>query len=197
MCGTLPVLARWMRAVGDSRGSGPGQGTGYTPRMPVRPLRSALLACSPALLLAAPWALAQQAGDAASVATTTDPFQIVTYDYARVLHVEPVQETIRATSTEQQCDQNDGVVASARAGLERVVGSVRRVITGRTPKPASGCRWVQVDHSIQRTIGYDVDYAWRGAKYRSRLADDPGSRLQIRIVVTPMAPAPTRPVAGP
>ncbi len=195
-------MAAATRAASDSKGSGPGQGSGYTPRMPVRSSRSALLACMPALLLAAPLAQAEQAqqaqqADAADTPVTTDPFQIVTYDYARVLHVEPVQETIRASATEQQCDERDGVVASARAGLERVVGSVRRVITGRTPKAAPGCRWVQVEHAIQRTIGYDVDYAWRGAKYRSRLANDPGGRLQIRIVVTPMAAAPVRPVAGP
>lgn len=123
--------------------------------------------------------------------------QIVTYDYARVLHVEPVLDSIRATATEQQCDDDKGVVASARAGLERVVGSVRRVITGTPSKPRPNCRWVQVEHVVQRTTGYDVDYVWRGMKYRSRLADDPGSRLQIRIVITPMANAPADDVAVP
>jgi uncharacterized protein YcfJ len=155
--------------------------------------RHALIVCSPVLLLASTCALAQQAG----VAPPVDPMQIVTYDYARVLHVEPVQDTVRATSTEQQCDSAKGVVASARAGLERVVGSVRRVITGSAPRQATNCRWVQVEHTLQHTVAYDVDYVWRGAKYRSRLANDPGSRLQIRIVVTPMADPPAASVAGP
>ena len=39
---------------------------------------------------------------------------------------------------------------------------------------------------FRRPIAYDVDYVYKGSKYRSRLPDDPGNRLRIRIGVTPV-----------
>ena len=52
------------------------------------------------------------------------------------------------------------------------------------------CRVVPVEREFQRPIAYDVDYIYKGVKYRSRLAEDPGNRLRIRISVVPyVAPA--------
>ncbi len=48
------------------------------------------------------------------------------------------------------------------------------------------CRTVPVEREFRRPIAYDVDYVYQGAKFRSRLADDPGNRLRIRIGVTPV-----------
>ncbi len=50
---------------------------------------------------------------------------------------------------------------------------------------------VQVDRQFQRPIAWDVDYVYKGTKYRSRLAEDPGNRLRVRVAVTPWEdPAP-------
>ena len=45
-----------------------------------------------------------------------------------------------------------------------------------------------LDRQFQRPIAYDVDYVVRGVKYRSRLPQDPGNRLRVKVAVTPMVP---------
>lgn len=89
---------------------------------------------------------------------TVVPAEQVRYDYARVLRVEPVEQVVTVGVSERRC-------ADAR---------------GRE------CRQVRVPRELRRTIGYDVDYTWRGSKYRSRLAQDPGRRLRIRVGITPV-----------
>ena len=36
--------------------------------------------------------------------------------------------------------------------------------------------------------GYDVDYVYKGMKYRSRLPYDPGNRLRVQVSITPFVP---------
>lgn len=96
-------------------------------------------------------------------ADAPEPLEVVRYDYAEVLRVQPVEQVVTVGVIQQQC-------ASA----------------GR-------CRQVKVPREMRTTIGYDVDYTYRGSKYRSRLAHDPGRRLRIRIGITPMASTRPRP----
>ena len=91
-----------------------------------------------------------------------EPMEVVRYDYAEVLRVQPVEQVVTVGVVQQQC---------AEAGR---------------------CRQVKVPREVRTTIGYDVDYTYRGSKYRSRLAHDPGRRLRIRIGITPMASARAR-----
>ena len=126
----------------------------------------------------------------------------VRVDYARVLNVEPVYETLRATRTERVCDSpvQDRSPPKAEEGrLARMWDSVKGVFGGDDDKskPALAppavpprCRTVLVGREFQRPIAYDVDYMYKGMKYRSRLAEDPGTRLRIRISVTPDESAP-------
>lgn len=94
-------------------------------------------------------------------------------EYAQVLHVEPVHQTLHAKATEEDCEH------PAEA-------------SGLTPSKRN-CRTVRVDREFQRVVGYDVDYIHRGVRYRSRLPVDPGKRLRIRIIVVPdMPPAEKR-----
>ena len=37
----------------------------------------------------------------------------------------------------------------------------------------------------RRPIAYDVDYVYRGLKYRSRLPYDPGNRLRVQVSIQP------------
>jgi uncharacterized protein YcfJ len=130
---------------------------------------------------------------------TVIPVENVRIDYARVLRVDPVYQTLTATRAEQHCDADaaaapDDDAASASAnGLSRIVGKMRQALhpKDKSAPPAAGdCRTVQVRREFRRPIAFDVDYIYKGMKYRSRLPEDPGNRLRVRVSVTPyVAPA--------
>jgi uncharacterized protein YcfJ len=124
-------------------------------------------------------AMAQEGG------VTVIQIENVRIDYARVLRVEPVYQTLTATRMEHQCETPSG------KGLTRIVGAVKDALTPGTSDDAAtatseqDCRLVQVEREFKRPIAYDVDYVYKGSKYRSRLPRDPGSRLRVRVSVTP------------
>ena len=119
------------------------------------------------LLFAAilPLAIVMHAAQAESPAGQTAN---VRTEYAQVLRVEPVYQTLRAQAVEQRCDH-----PAEAAG----------VAPGKRD-----CRPVRVERKFQRPVAYDVDYIHRGVTYRSRLPVDPGKRLRVRITVTPDVP---------
>lgn len=47
------------------------------------------------------------------------------------------------------------------------------------------CRLVDVPREERRIAGYDVEYQYKGDVYMSRLPYDPGSKLRVRVSVTP------------
>jgi uncharacterized protein YcfJ len=163
-------------------------------RHPSTLLAAACLAVLPAA------GLAQQAAQR-SVIQTED----VRYDHAQVIRARPVYQTLNATRMEERCRTPDGVVVVEPAGaekgrFERFVEAVRGVLTGdaasnepRTvaarPANAAGCEMVQVERQFRRPIAYDVDYVYKGEKYRSRLPEDPGNLLRVRVSVTPVVGA--------
>ena len=167
----------------------PGSATAYT--LPVMqspdpaPLPR-LLRPLPALLLA----LAAAPVQAQVLDTTVIQAENVRYAYAQVLQVTPVYQTLTATAVEQRCDQTP-LPEEPGSRLSRMVGAVKGALARQEDEPAAAqnCRSVPVQREFQRPIAYDVDYVYRGAKYRSRLADDPGNRLRIRIGVTPVVGA--------
>lgn len=122
-------------------------------------------------------------------------------DYAQVLNVEPVYETLRATRMERECDPVPSPVQQVEATeppgrWSRMLDSVKGLWSSDDeaegePSPSAGqpvpgnCRMVPVRREFQRPIAYDVDYVYKGTKYRSRLLEDPGNRLRIRISVAP------------
>ncbi len=115
----------------------------------------------------------------------------VRFAYAQVLQVTPVYQTLNATAVEEQCEPgSEAAEADGTSRLQRVVGRVRDALggqdEGRGSEPAEGCRMVPVEREYRRPIAYDVDYDYKGLKFRSRLPDDPGNRLRIRIGVTPV-----------
>lgn len=129
--------------------------------------------------------------------TTVVPVENVRLDYAQVLAVEPVYQTLRASRTEMRCEEIPAPKPAAPAEegrWSRIVDSVKGVfVQTPQPEPRTGpakpnCRMVPVDREFRRPIAYDVDYVYKGFKYRSRLAEDPGNRLRIRVSVMPYAP---------
>ena len=170
-------------------------------------LRLALpcLCLSVAGLSAAPRAHAQDAGRETVVMQEN-----VRYDYAQVLNVEPVFQTLRATRTEEHCEpvatrtlepvQVKGG-EEEKGGLRRFWDSVKGIFIqapegddgmeqaphggGNTALLTSECRIVEVGREFRRPIAYDVDYVYKGTKFRSRLPEDPGNRLKLRVSITP------------
>lgn len=102
------------------------------------------------------------------IAQAEDGQANVRVEYAQVLRVEPVYQTLRAQAVEQRCEN-----PAEAAGVAP---------TNRN------CRPVRVEREFRRPVAYDVDYIHRGVKYRSRLPVDPGKRLRVRITVTPDIP---------
>lgn len=175
------------------------------------PLRTALL---PALacVLAAPAMAAPAEEDARNRVVIVENLK---FDYAQVLNVEPVFQTLRATRTEEQCEPvttrtlapvnvtGQEQAAQEKGRFGRLWDSVRSIFKpgeqeadGMPAVPAGApvsngplltrdCRIVPVGREFRRPIAYDVDYVYRGTKYRSRLPEDPGNRLKIRVSVTP------------
>lgn len=111
------------------------------------------------------------------------PPENVRYDYAQVLGVRPIYQVLRTTGTEQVCDGAD----EARSGtLSRVVGAMKHRLSGDdAPAEAGNCRIQPVEREFRRAIAYDVDYVYKGSKFRTRMARDPGNRLRIRVSITP------------
>ncbi|GHA73618.1 hypothetical protein [Cognatilysobacter bugurensis] len=112
----------------------------------------------------------------------------VRFAYAQVLRVTPVYQTLTATRMETQCDQSPNPEGDNK--LSRVVGAVKDAWRRNqsTTEGEENCRSVPVAREFRRPIAYDVDYTYRGAKYRSRLPEDPGNRLRIRVSVVPVMP---------
>mgnify|MGYP001436925983 CR=1 FL=1 len=135
------------------------------------------------------------------VAGGAGPTENVRLDYAQVLNVSPVYETLRASRSELRCEEvttpKPAPVAD-EGRWSKMVDAVKGVFT-RDPEPEpksagnpkSNCRMVPVQREFQRPIAYDVDYVYKGIKYRSRLPEDPGNRLRIRVSVMPYVPGQT------
>ena len=130
-----------------------------------------------ALAVAAPSSWAQEAPREVVL-----PPENVRHDYAQVLAVRPIYQVLRTTSNARVCDEP----GSTRTLSRRMVGAVRNRL-GADGAQAEGvnCRMEQVPREFRRTIAYDVDYAYKGSKFRTRMARDPGNRLRIRISITP------------
>ncbi len=135
------------------------------------------------LLLPTLW-LALSAAPLSAQQNTVIQAENVRFAWAQVLRVAPVYQTLTATRLEQQCDQSRRP-GSEDSRLSRVVGAVKDALVREGPDPER-CRTVPVEREFRRPIAYDVDYTYRGAKYRSRLPEDPGNRLWIRVSVMPV-----------
>lgn len=143
--------------------------------------RAFLSSLSVAALLAAGMAHAQDPQPEVVI-----PPENVRYDYAQVLGVKPIYQVLRTTSTERVCD----VSQPGESKLSRVVSSVKGRLTGNaTPEERkaglSNCRMEAVSREFRRPIAYDVDYVYKGSKFRTRMARDPGNRLRVRVSITP------------
>jgi uncharacterized protein YcfJ len=137
------------------------------------------------------WLLLALAALPAAAQDTVAPRHNVRTGWAQVLRVDPVYQTLTATAMEEQCEGDTAEEAEKRRGLARIVGAVKDALSAEQPvqQPGPGCRMVPVERKFRRPIAYDVDYVYRGMKYRSRLPYDPGNRLRVQVSITPDVPA--------
>ena len=102
----------------------------------------------------------------------------VKLDYAQVLNVEPVYQTLRASRTEQVCDELPTLPTTTvhppkeQSRWSRFIDSIKGVFTSedneaRAESPDEQmavetahvrCRTVPVEREFRRPIAYDVDY---------------------------------------
>ena len=138
-------------------------------------------------LIAAAFAVAAPVARAQDNGTTVLQNENVRVDFAQVMRVQPIYQVLRATRMEPRCA---GDPEPAGTGVAKVVGAVRGAFGGKpNPPPAAGeCEMIPVVREFRRPIAYDVDYVYRGTKYRSRLPFDPGNRLRVRVSVVPYLP---------
>ena len=116
----------------------------------------------------------------------TIPQENVRYDYAQVLALEPVYQVLRTTRSERVCDAK----AAGGNGITRVASAVKERLRSpatREEREAglSNCRMEPVVREFRRAIAYDVDYSYKGSKFRTRMDRDPGNRLRVRVSITP------------
>lgn len=144
-------------------------------------LASSCLCLSFAGLLALPAARSQEVARETVVAQEN-----VRFEYAQVLAVNPIYQTLRATRMERVCDARQ----ASGNGISKVVSAVKsRLGAGETREEReaglSNCRMSPVVREYRRPLAYDVDYVYKGSKFRTRLAQDPGNRLRLRVSITP------------
>src|SRR5687768_15723378 len=85
-------------------------------------------------------------------------------DYAQVLRVEPVYEIHTVQAVDPECLKPDRPRASIGTGPNAC-----------RPRPVQA----------RRIVAYDVEYSYKGDVFMSRMRRDPGSRVRVRVSVTP------------
>lgn len=119
-------------------------------------------------------AFAVSALSAAATAQTT--IENVRYDYAQVLRVEPVYPLSSTSPGRPACTSSASSASQFGSGrLSRVVGAVKGALN----------RTTAADRDCVLPSAFDVDYVYKDMKYRSRLVEDPGTRLRLRVSVMP------------
>lgn len=106
-------------------------------------------------------------------------------EYGQVLQAEPIYQNQREIWIERQCSDGN------RQWLSRLAGAVKDVFKAERSSDGK-CRDVPVERDFRRVVAYDVDYMFKGSKYRSRLPYDPGNRIKLRVSVAPYATQPGR-----
>lgn len=115
----------------------------------------------------------------------------VSTEWADVLRVTPIYQKVTGSRWEQVCE-DDGQRAQSTSLRERWLDRMRSLgkeendTRTRDRLTGKGCRLVRVEREFRRPIAYDVDYAFRGMKFRTRMPGDPGSRVRIRVGVKPI-----------
>jgi len=102
----------------------------------------------------------------------------VIFAYAQVLRADPVYERVLVTEQIERCDDNQSLRARDRFTRPPAENPADTLVE-------HGCHLVEEDREVNRLAGYDVEYRYRGDVFISRVAEDPGDRVRIRIAISP------------
>lgn len=138
-----------------------------------------------AILAAAVLAMAAPSLSAQEPAVLFQP-ENVRVEYGQVLRAEPIYETQTEAWLERQCEDGNNRL------LSRIAGAVKDALKPGKAEEQGNCRDVPVERQFRRLVAYQVDYIYKGNKYRSRLPYDPGNRIKLRVSVAPYATYPGR-----
>lgn len=126
----------------------------------------------------------------------------VYHDYARVLNVSPIMETIQVPVRREDC-QPPPPIRHQRETHAPIVSDVQPDHTGHTLADAirlershqlslatahteRHCRWIEEFETRERIVAYRVRFRYGRDIFVRRLNHDPGDRLQIRVEVQPL-----------
>ena len=126
----------------------------------------------------------------------------VYHDYARVLNVSPIMETIQVPVRREDC-QPPTPIRHQRETHAPTVGDVQPDHSGRTLADAirlershqlslataqtePHCRWIEEFATRERIVAYRVRFRYGRDIFVRRLNHDPGDRLHIRVEVLPL-----------
>ena len=131
------------------------------------------------------------------------------FDFADVVHVEPIRRQVRPFSYNHVrgtlLGGAIGTVVGNQIGrgrgkdVARVAGALiggaighnvsvdrERQLGGPPARGYERCEVRYRDSFEERIDGYDVTYAYAGREYVTRMPYDPGERIQVRVDVTPV-----------
>jgi len=133
----------------------------------------------------------------------------VTFAFAEVLSADPVYLVVPGAQREEcyedraESDSTGGTLLGAVVGgalgnqvgggdgrtAATIAGAVLGGAVGNNysarDKGQTRCRIIDGEPERREVVGYDVQYRYQGEIFVSRLDYDPGSRLRVRISVTP------------
>lgn len=126
----------------------------------------------------------------------------VYHDYARVLNVSPIMETIQVPVRREDCQTParirrelqtrsppTGDVRPNHSGLT-LADAIRQdrdyQLSLATPHIDRECRWIEVFEAREKIVAYWVRFRYGKDTFVRRLDHDPGDRLRIRVELRPM-----------
>lgn len=112
------------------------------------------------------------------------------YDYATVLAVRPLTESVAVRIPNETCDAESVRVPPPAGDVRRVAPSLSLGMAIRTDAEGleqrrQACR---VEHSVEhreRITGYLVDYRYGGRQYTRRVDHHPGERIRVQVKLRP------------
>jgi uncharacterized protein YcfJ len=78
-----------------------------------------------------------------------------------------------------------GTLIGAAVGHDMAMKSARTIETDHVDY-VQRCRVSHETHTEERIEGYEVTYRYRGESFTSRMPYDPGKRLRVRVMVSPI-----------
>ena len=122
------------------------------------------------------------------------------YDFAEVVHVEPLRRQFRVSEPVRECWQETSQASAGPFSYNHIGGTLlggaighnvsvdrQSELYGDPGRSIERCDMRYRDRYEERIDGYEVTYEYAGRQYVTRMPYDPGERLRVRVDVTPTA----------